>query len=78
MVWSVLLLMFALVMGVVAIWDVGGLTSRMRSRLEAGSFGAVYERLPSWTFRAWGVWCVLFGLGQLIFVFATTHSGSTH
>jgi hypothetical protein len=35
---------------------------------------AWYRRLPPWYFRAFGVWCFVFGIGQLIFVIATLHS----
>jgi hypothetical protein len=71
---SVVLLVLALAMGAVAIWDVGGLATRIRVRLEAMPIlGASYTRLPSWAFRAFGVWCMLFGISQLIFVFAITH-----
>ena len=47
----------------------------MRARLEERSvMRAWYKRLPPWTFRAFGVWAVVFGIGQLIFVIATLHS----
>ena len=60
--------------GVVCIWDVGGLATMMRARLEERSvMRAWYRRLPSWTFRAFGVWCIVFGIGQLIYVIATVH-----
>jgi hypothetical protein len=69
----VLLLVLAVAMGVVAVWDLGGLATTMRTRLDAlPLLGASYARLPSWTFRAFGVWCIVFGIGQLIFVFAIT------
>jgi hypothetical protein len=75
---SVLLLVLAVAMGVVAIWDVGGLVTTMRARLDAmPMLGASYRRLPSWVFRAFGVWCIVFGIGQLIIVYATVH-GTSH
>jgi hypothetical protein len=73
----VVLLVVAAAMGVVAIWDVGGLATTMRARLEAMPvLGASYRRLPSWTFRAFGVWCFVFGIGQLVFVYITVHGPS--
>jgi hypothetical protein len=69
---SVVFLVFAVGMGVVFIWDVGGAATAMRARLEAKSrMAAWYKRWPPWAFRAWGVWAVVFGIGQLIFVIAT-------
>jgi len=75
---SVIILALGLVMGVVAIWDVGGLATTMRARLEGlPMLGASYKRLPSWTFRAFGVWCVVFAVGQLVYVYVTVH-GTSH
>lgn len=72
MVGSVVLLVLAVSMGVVCIWDIGGAATAMRVRLEERSvMRAWYRRLPSWTFRAFGVWCVVLGIGQLIYVIAT-------
>jgi hypothetical protein len=49
----------------------------MRARLEAMPvLSPSYRRLPSWTFRAFGVWCFVFGIGQLIFVYITVHGAS--
>lgn len=74
---SVVLLVMAVAMGVVAIWDVGGQATTMRARLEAMPvLGAAYRRMPSWTFRAFGVWCFVFGIGQLVFVYITVHRPS--
>jgi energy-coupling factor transporter transmembrane protein EcfT len=71
---SVVFLLVALAMGVVFIWDVGRVATAMRARLEERSMmRAWYKRLPPWTFRAFGVWCVVFGIGQLIFFIATVH-----
>jgi hypothetical protein len=73
LVGSVVLLVLGLVMGAVAIWDVRGLASSMRGRLEERSvIGAAYKRMPSWTFRAFGVWCVVFGVGQFAIVYIVT------
>jgi len=71
MAFSVVLLVLAVAMGVVNMWDVGGLASKMRARLEAGR----YPRMPSWWERVFGVWCFVFGIGQLIFFIATAHGG---
>jgi hypothetical protein len=58
--------------------DVGGLATTMRARLDAMPIlGASHRRLPSWAFRAFGVWCIVFGIGQLIFVYAIVH-GTSH
>jgi hypothetical protein len=39
----------------------------MRTDLdERPNVGGLYRRLPSWTFRAFGIWAVVFGIGQLI------------
>jgi hypothetical protein len=71
---SVFLLVLAVAMGVVAIWDLGGLATTVRGRLSAMPvLGALYRRTPPWAFRAFGVWCILFGIGQLMFVYAITH-----
>jgi hypothetical protein len=69
---SAVLLVLAVAMGVVCIWDIRGRASTMRARLEARSImGAWYKRLPSWSFRVFGVWCLVCGVGQLLFVIAT-------
>jgi hypothetical protein len=71
----VVLLVVAVAMGVVAIGDLGGLATTIRARLDAmPMLGASYRRLPSRVIRAFGVWCILFGIGQLILVSAITHS----
>ena len=71
---SVVFLVLCVAIGVVCIWDVGGLATMMRSRLETRSvMRAWYRRLPPWTFRAFGVWGIVFGIGQLTYVIATVH-----
>jgi hypothetical protein len=66
---SAVLLAFGVVMGAVFVWDLGGLASRVRERLEARSLdGAFYRRMPSWFLRAFGIWCFVFGIGQFAFV----------
>jgi hypothetical protein len=71
---SVVFLVLAVAMGAVCIWDLGGAATAVRARLEERSvMRAWYRRLPPWTFRAFGVWCVVFGIGQLIYVIATVH-----
>jgi hypothetical protein len=75
MVGSVALLVLAVAMGVMCIWDVGGRATFVRERLEERSImRAWYRRLPPWYFRAFGVWCFVFGIGQLIFFLVTLHS----
>ena len=74
---SVIILALGLVIGVVAIWDVGGLATTMRNRLEGlPLLGGSYGRLPSWMFRAFGVWCVAFAVGQLVYVYVVVHRTS--
>jgi hypothetical protein len=71
---SVLLLVPDVAMGAVAIWDPGGLATTVRRRLSAMPvLGALNSRTPSWAFRAFGVWCILCGIGQLMFIYAITH-----
>jgi hypothetical protein len=75
MVGSVIFLVLAVAMGVVCIWDVGGAATAVRQRLDERSMmRAWYRRLPPWYFRAFGVWCFVFGIGQLIFFLVTLHS----
>ena len=48
-------------------WDVRGFATAMRRRLEERSFdGALHKRLPSWAYRAFGVWCFIFGIAQFV------------
>jgi hypothetical protein len=71
---SLVLLLLALAMGAAFLWDIRGFATRMRVRLEAREFdGGLYRRLPPWTFRAAGIWCIVFGVGQLAFVWSVTH-----
>ena len=68
---SVLLFVFAVVMGVTFTGDIGGLATKMRQRLEERSiFGYLYKRMPSWMFRAFGVWRFVCGIGWLIYVYS--------
>ncbi|MBO0801587.1 MAG: hypothetical protein J2P25_00715 [Nocardiopsaceae bacterium] len=77
LVGSVLLLFMGIAMGITAIWDIGGVASRMRADLEEWPlFGGLYRRMPSWTFRAFGIWCIIFGIGQLIFMYSITRGVS--
>ena len=65
MLFPSILLVASLAMGVGFFWDVRGFATTMRRRLEERDFdGALYRRLPSWAFRAFGVWCFVFGIGQ--------------
>jgi hypothetical protein len=70
---SAVLLVFGVVMGTVFIWDLGGFASRMRQRLEERSFdGAFYRRMPAWALRAFGIWAMVFGIGQFVYIVTTT------
>jgi hypothetical protein len=52
----VLVLVLAVAIGIAVIWNIGGVLTRMRARLNAMPLlGATYGRLPSWVFRAFGV-----------------------
>lgn len=67
---SVAILVVALAMGSVFIWDIGGFATRMREGLDHGIGGRLYRRLPRWTMRAFGYWCVLLGIGQFVVIYA--------
>lgn len=74
---SALLLVLAVAMGVVAIWDLGSLATAIRARLDPMPvLGASYRRLRPWVFRAFGVWCIVFGIVQFIYAYATVHGRS--
>ena len=73
MIGVLLFFVMAEAMGVAFFWDVRGFASLMRRRMEAGPFGGLYRRLPSWTYRAFGVWCFAFGFGQFAYFYAITH-----
>ena len=70
-----MLLVLAVATGVAFIGDVGGGTAtKTGAALETRSMmRAWYKRLPPWTFRAFGVSGIVFGIGQLIYVIATVH-----
>jgi hypothetical protein len=70
----VLLSVCGTAMGIAFIWDVGGLASRMSARLVVRDpvYGALYRRVP-WLNRAFGVWCILFSVGELVFFYCFTH-----
>ena len=64
---ALVFLVFGVAMGVVLIWDIGGLATRMRAEAEERPFtGSLMKRMPSWTFRACGIWCVAFGISFCI------------
>jgi hypothetical protein len=64
---ALVFLVFGVAMGVVLIWDIGGVATRMRAEAEEQPFtGSLMKRMPSWTFRAFGIWCVAFGVGFCI------------
>jgi hypothetical protein len=54
-------------MGVAFIGDVGGFATRMRKGLQNVQPGVLHRWMPSWTFRAFGVYCIMFAIGELIF-----------
>lgn len=61
---SVLFFLAAAAVGVTLIWDIGGQASKTRTRLERNPvYGGLYRRLPSWTYRAFGVWWIIVGAG---------------
>ena len=69
---SAVLLVAAFAMGAAFIWNLGGFADRMRQGLEdAPLAGVLYRRMPSWTLRAFGIWCLIFGIGQLTFFLVT-------
>jgi len=75
LVYSALLFVFGVAMGVTFIWDIGGMATRLREQ-EIGKGGistALFKRAP-WMPRAFGVWAIVFGIGQLIYVYGLTHS----
>lgn len=62
------LLVFSVVIGIAFILDLGGIGSRLRERLENRyRDGEFYERMPRWAMRAFGIWCVVIGIGQFIY-----------
>lgn len=72
MVPAAIFLALCAVTGAVFLFDLGGFASRMRQGIEQQRpFGAAHQRLPAWTFRAFGAWCVVFGIGMFIFLTAT-------
>jgi hypothetical protein len=69
---SAVLLVFGVLMGTALIWDLGGFASRMRQGLEGLSLGGMfYRRMPNWTIHAFGIWCVIFGIGQFVYILMT-------
>ena len=68
MISSVIALVLGLAMGTALIWHLGGFASRMRRGLEGMPVGgAIYRRMPSWTLRVFGAWCLVFAVGQFIY-----------
>lgn len=73
MVWSLALFVVCAALGIAFIWDVGGFAARLRRQLDWDPvYRALYRRLP-WFNRAFGVWCIVFGVGQLIYFYGFTH-----
>lgn len=63
---SILLLVYAWGVGAAFLWDVRGVATRVRRKWEARALeGAMLGRqLPSWAFRAFALWCFVFGVGE--------------
>ncbi len=62
---QVVFMLFCVAIGVVLVTDSGGLASRMLYRLRGQPVtGRLYARMPVWVMRAFGVWAIIFGLGQ--------------
>ena len=74
MVIASIMLVICLAMGTVFFWDVRGYATRVRRGLEENDpLGALYKKLPSWAFRAVGVWCFAFGIGLFAVLVALEH-----
>ena len=64
-------LMLCVGIGVALIWDVGGFATRVRATAEEQPItGKLAKRMPSWTHRAFGIWCMVFGVGICIWALA--------
>lgn len=74
MLYSILLFVFSFAMGIAFIWDVGGVASRMSARLVARDtvYAALYRRAP-WLNQAFGIWCILFSIGELVYFYGLIH-----
>jgi hypothetical protein len=71
LIYSVLLFVFGIAMGIGFIWDIGGVASRMHAQLERDpKYDGLYK--PWWP-RAFGVWAILFSVGQLVYFYGFTH-----
>ena len=63
-----ILLVVCLAMGAGFFWDIRGFAAAARRRFEERRFdGALHRKLPSWAYRAFGIWCFAFGIGQFLF-----------
>jgi hypothetical protein len=71
---SLVLLVYAWGLGAVFFWDVRGMATRTRRRYEARAlYNARYWKLPSWAFRAFGIWCFVFGVGEFLLFNVAKH-----
>jgi hypothetical protein len=75
LLYPVLLFVFGIAMGIGFIWDVGGPASRMRAQMHARSqwdpaYRAFYR--PWWP-TAFGVWSIVFSVGELVYFYGFTH-----
>jgi len=58
-------------MGAGFFWDIRGFATHMRARVEAQPItGRLNRLLPSWFYRAFGVWCFVFGTGVFVFLWS--------
>ena len=60
---GVLFLVICTVMGILFLFDVRGLATRVIQRADEQRF-RLNERLPSWTPRAFGIYAIAFGVAQ--------------
>ena len=74
LLYPVLLFVFSFAIGIALIWDVGGVASRMSAQLVARKpvYAALHRRAP-WLNQAFGIWCILFGIGELVYFYGLAH-----
>lgn len=60
-----IILVFSLAYGIALVTDYRMLASLTLERLRAERVtGRLYARMPPWTFRAFGIWIIVAGVGQ--------------
>jgi hypothetical protein len=68
------MLVYAWALGAAFFWDVRGVATRARRKFEARALdGGLYRKLPSWAFRAFGIWCFVFGVGEFVLFNVVKH-----